>query len=113
MSSFLNTSTRPNQQEIWTAFVAREAPTNDDSYAAACEAAARLMIDTWIDYPQPGTEQPYTPGVFNGSQNRRRVCEVVFQNVQTLLQKLGYVDHINQNRDWKYTIATLFDKLCW
>ena len=44
MSNFLNTSTRPNQQEIWTAFVAREAPTNDDSYAAACEAAAKLII---------------------------------------------------------------------
>ena len=112
-SSMLRTSARPDQQEIWAAFVGRELTNSNHKYAAGCEAAGKLIIDTWIDYPRPGTEQPYTPGPFNGSQYRRRVCEVLFQNAQTLLQKLDYVDIMNQNRAWKYTVATLFDKLCW
>lgn len=112
MSSFVHTPVRPDQQEIWSLFVAREGPSSGNS-AEACETAATLMINTWIDYPRPGTEQPYTPGPFNGSQNRRRVCEAVFQNAKTLLQTLNQTDHVNQNRGWKFTIATLFDKLCW
>ena len=111
-STILRTSARPDQQEVWTAF-GRGSTTSNFSYAAGCEAAANLIIDTWIDYPRPGTEQPYTPGPFNGCQNRRRVCEILSQNAQTLLRKLDYVDHVNQNRAWKYTVATLFDKLCW
>ena len=113
MSSFLYNSPRPNQQEVWTAFVKREAPASSESCAAACEAAAKLIIDTWVDYPRPGTEQPYTPGPFSGIQNRRRVSEAVFQNAETLLQKLDHAGHAKQSRSWKFTIATLFDKLCW
>ena len=93
--NIIRTSARPDQQETWTAFVGRESTTSNHSYAAAYEAAAKLVIDTWIDYPRPGTEQPCTPGPFNGSQNRRRVCEVLFQNAQTLLRKLDYIDHMS------------------
>ena len=113
MSDFLHSSARPGQQEVWTACAATNVPTIDSSYAAALQAAAKLIIDTWIDYPRPGTEHPYTLGAFNGSQHRRRVCQVLFLNAQTLLQRLDYVDHMNQNRGWKYTVAALFDKLSW
>ena len=108
----LYTPASPDEQEVWNSFVTREGPSSGKS-AEACETAATLIINTWIAYPRPGTEQPYAPGPFNGSQNRLRVREAVFQNAQTLLQTLNYIDYIYQNRGWKFTIATLFDKLSW
>ena len=111
-SIVLSTPARPDEQAVWNSFVARERPSSGNS-AEACETAATLIINTWIAYPLPGTEQPYTPGPCNGNQNRLRVREAVFQNAETLLQTLNHIDYINQNRGWKFTIATLFDKLSW
>ena len=108
----LYTPASPDEQEVWNSFVKREGPCSDKS-AKACETTARLIIDTWIDYPRPGTERPYNPGPINGSQKRIRVRDAVIQNVETLLQTLNYIDYRYQNRGWKFTIATLFDKLSW
>ena len=51
-------SITPKQQAIWTAFVAKEAASTYRFHEAAYEAAAELVMDTWIEHPRPGTEQP-------------------------------------------------------
>lgn len=112
-STIIRSSLNPKQQAIWAAFVAREAALTYRYHEAAYEAAAKLVMDAWIDYPRPGTEQPYTPGHLNGNQHRREVCYELLPYAEKLRNKIEEGDQITQNQYWNYTIAILFNKLCW
>ena len=112
-STLLHTSERPEQQALWAEFAAINAAPNNDDHAAACEAATKLVVGAWVDFPRPGTEQPYAPGELDGNRNRRRVCNDLFQNAETLLKRINKVGQIRQRQSWDYAIATLFNKLCW
>ena len=54
-------------------------------------AAAKLVVDAWIDYPWPGTEQPYAPGHLNGNQPRREVRYELFPYAEKLRNKIERV----------------------
>ena len=112
-SKIIRCSLNSKQQAIWAAFVAREAALTHRYHEAAYEVAAKLIMDAWIDYPRPGTEQPYTPGHLNGHQHRREVCDELFPYAEKLRNKIEEGGQITQNQYWNYTIATLFNKLCW
>ena len=114
VSEVLRTSVAPEQQAFCAAIAAREDElTNQDYYDIACDAAAKLLIDTWEDYPRPGTEKPYKPGLLIGNQNRLRLCNNLFQYVDAILKKIDYTNDISQIRFWNYTTIFLYKKLCW
>ncbi len=113
MTNMVHCSITPKQQVVWDAFVAKEAEPSYRYNEAAYEAAAKLVVDAWVDYPRPGTEQPNTPGRLNGNQRRRELCQELFPYAEKIHNKIKEVDQMTQNQYWNYSIATLLDKLCW
>ena len=108
--TLLDTSVPIKQRALWVEFSAIEIEPSIDNYAAACEAAAKLISDAWIKYPQPGTEQP---GGHNGNQKRRLVCNDLFQCAVILVQKMEATARVIQSPRWTYAFADILDKLCW
>ena len=115
-STARRTSLSPEKKALWTEFAEIKVAPNKETYAAVCEAAAMLILNAWIDYPRPGTEQAYTPGDNNGNRKRRRVCDDSFQCAAMLVEKMAAAPaapRMTQNQRWIYTLADLLDKLCW
>ena len=109
LSNIVHFPLEPEQQAIWGVFNEIEAAPTYASNNAAFEAAAELIINAWIDYPRPGTEQPYIPGPLNGNRRRREVCNGLSWYAEDVCMKIEDTGQMIQN----YTIATLFDKLAW
>ena len=109
-SRVLHNSVRTKHQALWAEFSAIKIEPSIDDYAAACEAAAKLISDAWIRYPRPGTEQP---GAHNGNEKRRLVCNDLFQCAIILVQKMEATARVIQSQRWTYTFADILDKLCW
>ncbi len=103
------------QKAFWAAITAREDEVrkHSDAAAAAYEAAAKLVVDLWVDYPRPGTEHPYTPGFLKGNQHRRRICDDLVQYACAILKEVDNAEEISQIQCWNYTIINLYNKLCW
>ena len=115
-STTRRTSSSPEKKALWTEFAEGKVAPNKETYAAACEGAAKLIVDAWIDYPQPGSEQPYNPGDHSGNRKRRLVCDDSFKCAAMLVQKMAAAPaapRMTQHQRWTYTIADLLDKLCW
>ena len=112
-SNITHCSITPKQHAIWTAFVAKEAAPTYHFHEAAYEAAAKLVMDTWIEYPRPGTEQPYTPAFPIANQHRRKVRNELFLYAEKLRNKIEEAVPMMHNHCCNYIIATLYDKLCW
>ena len=115
-STALQTAVCPEKKALWTQFAELKVAPNKEAYATACEAAAKLILDAWLDYPRPGTEQAYTPGDHNGNRKRRLVCDDSFQCAAMLVEKMAAAPaapRMTQNQRWIYTLADLLDKLCW
>lgn len=87
-STALYTSVCPEKKALLTEFAEMKVAPNKETNAAACEAAAKLILDAWIDYPRPGIKQAYTPGDHNGNRKWRLVCDDSFQCAAMLIQKV-------------------------